>query len=94
MEKCKCCDNEAEWAWQPFGPGESPDTFSLLGSHYRGFSVIKICDTCKQNAQAGIPLEFIHKSKRYIGNAYDEVLEVPPYVDDALYFWERGGLPF
>jgi hypothetical protein len=38
--------NDAAWAWQPFGPDKQP-SYTLLGSHYRGFQVIKICDEHK-----------------------------------------------
>lgn len=44
---CKFCEQNADWAWQPFGPGESPFSFTTLGSHYRGFAVIKICNDHK-----------------------------------------------
>jgi hypothetical protein len=41
--KCQVCKQEqAEWAWQPFGPNETPDSYTLIGSHYRGFPVIKV----------------------------------------------------
>ena len=33
--------------WQPFGPAESPMSFSLPGNHYRGFPAIKICYPCR-----------------------------------------------
>ena len=58
MKKCERCKRmnketigEALWAWQPFGPDEQP-SYSLLGSHYRGFPVIKICDDCKKETEA------------------------------------------
>ena len=46
MAKCKFCGAAAGWSWQPNGPGEVL-TFTTLGSHYRGFAVIKVCDACK-----------------------------------------------
>jgi hypothetical protein len=93
MAKCKTCNtDEPIWAWQPFGPDDKGIT-ALLGSHYRGFPVIPICNQCKSDADAGIPLEFIYKKERYIGNHID-FHHVPSYIDDSLWFWERGGLPF
>ena len=56
---------EYAWAWQPFGPDESPLSFMVLGSHYRGFPVIKItqaeCDLIKN----GGPFEFTYKKQGY-----------------------------
>jgi hypothetical protein len=46
-KKCKYCGKEAIWACQPYGPDEDT-TFALLGSHYRGFTVIPVCDECKE----------------------------------------------
>lgn len=52
MSKCRICrENETEWAWQPFGPSESLDSFMLPGSHYRGFPVINCCNYCKKQFQ-------------------------------------------
>ena len=48
---CKFCYRTACWAWQPFGPDESPFSFAFLGSHYRGFEVIKICDYHKDKIE-------------------------------------------
>lgn len=56
MAKCKICKSrDAEWSWQPFGPGETSNLFATPGSHYRGFPVVKVCDDCKRNYQSGIP---------------------------------------
>lgn len=64
MSKCQGCKQEgAEWAWQPFGPGEKA-TFCFLGSHYRGFPVIKVGDKCKESIEAG------RYSFEYRGEAY------------------------
>ena len=48
---CKFCSQHAEWAWQPFGPDESPFLFTTLGSHYRGFRVLKVCDSHKSKIE-------------------------------------------
>jgi hypothetical protein len=46
MVKCQLCRlNEALWAMQ-YIDGEF--TFTLLGSHYRGSRVVKVCDACKE----------------------------------------------
>jgi uncharacterized protein YlaI len=47
-KKCKICkQREAIWACQPYGPDEDT-TFTTLGSHYRGFLVVAVCDECKE----------------------------------------------
>jgi len=87
MSKCRVCKlSEAEWAWQPFGPDEGIGSFALLGNHYRGFPVVKICEQCKDDIQAGLPMEFEYKGTRYIAGD-DEVLAVPGYVGDPLHWW-------
>ncbi len=49
--RCRICRVErAEWAWQPCGPGIVM-CFMLLGSHYRGYPVVKVCDSCKRKLQ-------------------------------------------
>lgn len=68
--KCQLCKQaRATLAWQPFGPDESPLSFQFLGSHYRTFTVIKICDNCKDQIKAtaqGQPFHFTHQSKTYL----------------------------
>lgn len=71
MPKCNCCiyqttDNQAVWAWQPFGPGGVADTFTTLGSHYRGYPVVKVCDGCKKKLQSGESVKFSHKRRHYV----------------------------
>lgn len=45
--KCEICKaDEAIWAMQ-FIASDTPD-FYTLGSHIRGFSVIKLCDDCAE----------------------------------------------
>lgn len=64
--KCKVCKKqEAIWAWQPFGPDECIDSFVVLGSHYRGFPIVKICNDCKFKWQQGWPLTFTYKGVQY-----------------------------
>lgn len=96
MSKCQCCEcDDATYAYQPFGPDESPHTaMTELGSHYRGFPVIKVCSVCHDAIRKGTPMEFTYKGKRYIASR-NEVLEVPEYVSDALLWWETDGtVPF
>ena len=45
MAKCEVCRKaETVWAMQAMPGGL---TFALLGSHYRGFPVVKVCEVCK-----------------------------------------------
>lgn len=47
MRKCEICgEREAAWAVQ-FVSDETP-TFTLLGSHYRGYRLLRVCDACKE----------------------------------------------
>ena len=77
--KCHTChQEEAHWAWQPFGPDETPDSFQLLGSHYRGFPVVKVCSTCKSAFQTGdFVVRFTYKGYRFLAKdhqvQYEEV---------------------
>jgi hypothetical protein len=75
--KCQAChEQQAEWAWMPFGPDESPDSFSLLGSHIRGFPVVKVCSSCKQAFQSGdFVVKFQYKGHDFIAEEH-QVREV------------------
>lgn len=45
---CTQCKREpAEWALQYIA--EDKPTFTTLGWHYRGFSVMRLCDRCKED---------------------------------------------
>jgi hypothetical protein len=78
---CNVCHTGVpSWAWQPFGPGKTPDTFTLLGSHYRGFTVVAVCDDCKNAYQRGEPLLIVAKRKRYLVTGA-EVLGVSTFSD-------------
>lgn len=90
MGKCQACKaQDVEWAWQPFGPG-SRTTFTTLGSHYRGFLVVKVCDTCKRDFLAGQIVDFTCNGARFIGDKWD-IRQVPAYVEDALAWLEDVG---
>lgn len=69
-------ENQAEWAWQPFGVADDPrETFTMLGSHYRGFPVIKVSDEAKTRIQAGDEMNFVYNKRLYTIRA-NEVYEV------------------
>ena len=86
--KCKVCKHaEAEWAWQPWGPGNSHLSFTVLGSHYRGFPVVKVCDFCKREAienakESGKPVRFSFTGGDYVFDG-----ERVPFVE---YLWNGG----
>lgn len=65
MVKCQCCGQEADWAWQPCGPDESIASFTTLGSHYRGFLVVKVCDDCKGRVERGERVRFTYRGGEY-----------------------------
>jgi hypothetical protein len=68
----------------PFGPGEDANTFTLLGSQYRGFPVIKVCSLCKLWFQSrDFAVRFTYKEVNYIGINHT-VKEARPD------FWEGG----
>lgn len=83
--KCHAChQEEAQWAWQPFGPDTTPDSFPLLGSHYRDFPVVKVCSTCKSAFQTGdFVVRFTYKGHRFI--ARDHTVQ---YEKTSL--WDGG----
>lgn len=67
--KCQICkEQEVAYAWQPFGPNETPDSYTLIGSHYRGFPVIKACSSCKMAFQSGdFPVKFEYQGHHFVG---------------------------
>lgn len=77
--KCHAChQEEAQWAWQPFGPDKTPESFQLLGSQYRGFPVVKACSPCKSAFQTGdFVVRFTYKGHRFVAKdrqvQYEEV---------------------
>lgn len=88
--KCQSCKgDQAVWAWQPFGPDDSPFTFTALGSHYRGFPVIKICDSCyRLVAKDGAALRFAYKGREY--ECYEgDVRPIQPFE-----LWDGGTTDF
>lgn len=44
ITKCQSCKQaEAEWAYQP-----ELESFYAIGWHQRGFAVVKVCESCRQ----------------------------------------------
>lgn len=82
---CAICKSaERDWAWQPFGPGVSPLSFTLPGSHYRGFPVVSICSFCKvEKVEMGeaVMFDYKHTPYRYYGDGSTPV---------ALVLWNGG----
>lgn len=60
LPRCQICKtNHAEYAWQPeLGTRAN---FYLLGSHIRGFMVVKVCDHCCQEIKSGKEISFRYK---------------------------------
>ena len=66
MTKCAICRKaERSWTLQPFGPDDGP-TFTLPGSHYRGFAAIACCDGCKATIERGEAVFFSYRREPYI----------------------------
>lgn len=91
--KCAVCNENVEsvWSWQPFGPDDPPGSFTLPSFHYRGFPVIKVCASCKEEIQRGCAPEFTYLDQRYIMGT-DGPHAVPNYVSDALAWLEAQPL--
>ena len=79
MAHCQICHSEpVSSAWQPFGPGETPQTFLMLGNHYRGFAVVKVGESCKAKIKAGEDLAFTYKRIPFVyAGMLNEVHEAP-----------------
>jgi hypothetical protein len=65
IPKCQICKHDvAEWVWQPFGPElDMSQAFTLLGCHYRGYAMVKVCDPCKESIQLMPDVEVAVKIK-------------------------------
>lgn len=83
MKKCFACKSaEPTWAWQP---DLGYETAYLLGSHIRGFMVIKLCQSCKDEIVEGLPVEFDYKGGRFVADGFAQTVRaVPNYVNDPL----------
>lgn len=100
MSKCQCCkEEEALFAWQPFGPDDNPASYTTLGSHYRGFPVIKVCFWCKTAFASGdFEVTFTYNKTRYVGKDHkvlkaDEITPEPKIYtnwEDAQAAMDRG----
>lgn len=76
MVNCQLCkEATACWAWQPFGPSADVASMTTLGSHYRGFAVIKVCNGCRLKIVSGeLDEAFMHKANHYVlsgGKVYE-----------------------
>lgn len=88
MKRCVSCKQEADYIWQPFGPGEIM-IFAAPGFHYRGFAALPLCDACKVRLETddaeGHPhlIRFVYRKEGYSGTRH--LLDVNPYgaQDDA-----------
>lgn len=85
---CVFCEAPAEMAWQPFGPDENPLTYTRLGSHYRGFTVIPVCGFCqRERIEAGDLMYFQHRKIEYtfkLGDAVPVAIQMTD-TERALY---------
>lgn len=65
--KCAICKHAGrEMTWQPFGPNENPLSFTIPGSHYRGFPAIPVCGFCqREKIEIGETVYFTHKGIEY-----------------------------
>ncbi len=94
-QSIKCC-MDAVWAMQPFGP-DKVVTFALIGNHYRGFPVIKVCDLCKENIEEAItgempPFFFNYKGRHYAidQNGVRDVGEAMYYGDARRILYHKN----
>lgn len=96
MKKCQICkQNERTWTWQPFGPDESPTgSFSVPGSHYRGFPTIGVCDDCKENIENGVETHYTYRGQEYIVNKKETAMPEEPKIyktwEEAQEAMDRG----
>lgn len=89
--KCQCCkQEEAEFAWQPFGPDDDPARFALLGNHYRGFPVIRIGQNCKTAFLSGAEVSFLYKKMCYVGKDHKVQEKIYPNWEEAQEAMDRG----
>ena len=88
LSKCEVCRKaEAVWAMQAMPGGL---TFALLGSHYRGFQIVKVCEVCKVKMEkphtvgvvGGTKIKFDHSLGRWVMRPYGMLAWFP--LDDAV----------
>jgi hypothetical protein len=75
MRRCVSCNEDADYIWQPFGPGETPAVFVRPGYHARGFPALPLCDECKTFLETDGPhgphlLRFTYRKVPYYGTRY------------------------
>lgn len=67
MAKCQIYpEEEAVWAFQPFGPDEDIRWMAMLGSHYRGFPIIKIGELAREQIERGEYVQFRYSEVWYV----------------------------
>ena len=61
------CPHTESWVWaaQWMNGTNFPATFSFLGSHYRGYPLVKMCSVCKRKLQTGQPIIALSKGEPY-----------------------------
>lgn len=63
---CQVCKGfYPSWAWQPWGPDADGLSFTTLGSHYRGFPIVKVCEGCREAINEGQTVEFTYMKNLY-----------------------------
>lgn len=80
MARCQVgpkCESDAESAWQPFGPDDRVLCFTDLGAHYRGFPVVKCCESHRLSMGQGTAQNFKYKGQWYL--AIPKTNTVQPY---------------
>lgn len=88
--RCQICEaEEITWAWQPLGPDQDvKKAFVLLGSHTRGFPVVKVGDACKKSIQAGVETTYTYKHRQYTANQATRPAFYPADIHTDL--WHGG----
>jgi hypothetical protein len=60
------CPHKQDWTWAAqWMDDDGPPTFSRVGWHYRGFSMVKVCNDCKRKLQEGQTITVIRKRQPY-----------------------------
>lgn len=60
--KCQICKSQRViWYGQAMNGANGKLTFTAPGSHYRGFGIIKVCDSCKTENEGLSAIEVANK---------------------------------
>lgn len=60
MKSCLFCRQSAAWSWQPT-LGDARSGFYRPGHHVRGYTVLPVCDICREQIARGDPIEFARR---------------------------------